>query len=68
MICSKQFGFQTGHSYGHAIFQLVDQIYESFEESKDTLGVFINLSKAFDTVDHKRLLRKMEMCSIDRLQ
>ena len=35
----KQFGFQTGHSTEHAIVQLVDQILESFEYNKYTLGV-----------------------------
>ena len=60
ILYSKQFGFQTGHSTDHAIIQLVEQIYENFEENKYTLGVFIDLAKAFDTVDHKILLRKME--------
>ena len=35
----KQFGFQTGHSTEHTIVQLVDQIHESFEYNKYTLGV-----------------------------
>ena len=64
ILYSKQFGFQAGHSTDHAIVQLVDQIYEDFEENKYTLGVFIGLAKAFDTVDHKILLRKMEMYAI----
>ena len=64
IIYSKQFGFQTGHSTDHAITQLVDQIYDDFKENKHTLGVFINLAKAFDTVDHKLLLRKMEIYGI----
>ena len=54
----KQFGFQTGHSTEHAIVQLVDQILESFEHNKYTLGVFIDLSKALDTLDHSILLKK----------
>ena len=57
----KQFGFQTGHWTEHAIVQLVDQILESFEHNKYTLGVFIELSKAFDTVDHSMLLKKLEL-------
>ena len=64
ILYSKQFGFQTGHSTDHAIIQLVEQIYENFEENKYTLGVFIDLAKAFDTADHKILLRKIEIYGI----
>ena len=59
ILYSKQFGFQRGHSTDYAIIELVEQIYQNFEENKCTLGVFIDLEKAFDTVDHKILLRKM---------
>ena len=60
----KQFKFQIGHSTEHAIAQLVDQIYEAFEKNEYTLGVFIDLSKAFNTVDHLILLRKLELYGI----
>ena len=48
----KQFGIQEKHSTDHAIMQLVDQINCSFDRSLYTLGIFIVLSKAFNTVDH----------------
>ena len=64
ILYKKQFGFQTSHSTEHAILLLVNQLYQSFDESKFTLGIFIDLSKAFDTVDHKILAKKLELYGI----
>ena len=60
----KQFSFQKSHSTDHALLQLVDQIYESFERNEYTVAVFIDLSKAFHTVDHDILLKKLEINGI----
>ena len=59
VLYNKQFGFQKEHSTEHAILQLTTQILQSFDEDKFTIGVFIDLSKAFDTVDHSILLKKL---------
>ena len=64
LLYSKQFGFQTGPSTEHATIELVDQIYKSFEKDHYRLGVFMDLSKVFDTVDHTILIRKLEMYGI----
>ena len=46
----QQFCFRKGHSTEHATAQLVDQIYESFENDNCTVGIFVDFSKTFDTV------------------
>ena len=67
ILYEKQFGFQKQHSTEHAIIQLVNQILKSFHEDKYTLGVFIDLSKAFDTVDHHILLTKLSYYGIKNI-
>ena len=61
MLYLKQFSFQKGHSTFHALLQLVDQIYESFERNEYRIGIFIALCKAFDADDHNILLKKLEI-------
>ena len=59
ILYQKQFGFQNAHSTKHAILQLVSQITEAFSQEKNTLGIFLDLSKVFDTVNHNILLEKL---------
>ena len=55
----NQFGFRKNHSTSHAATLLVENITNAFEEKKKVFGVFLDLSKAFDTIDHNILLRKL---------
>ena len=64
LLYNKQFGFQKEHSTDHAMVQLADQIHEMFNKYIPTLGVFIDLSKAFDTVNCKILPKRLSHCGI----
>ena len=60
----KHFGFQINNSTEHAMPQLTHDITSSFAKGENILGVFIDLSKAFDTVDHQILIKKLQYYGI----
>ena len=64
LIYSKQFGFRKGHSTSHALNHSVNYLTESVANRNHTIGIFIYLSKAFDTIDHTKLLTKLDTYGI----
>lgn len=64
LLYEKQFGFRPNYSTDMALIQLVDELTEAACNKLYTGGVFIDLLKAFDTIDHGSLLAKLEYYGI----
>ena len=59
ILCDCQFGFREKRNTTSAISRLMEQLYQSFNDSKITQGVFLDFSKAFDNIDHRILRNKI---------
>ena len=59
-IYDKQFGFRKNHCTSHAVNYSINHILSEIESKNHVIGIFIDLSKAFDTIDHEKLLDKLE--------
>ena len=59
ILYKNQYGFRRKHSTVLAMVELVDTIYQNLDQNKYVLGIFLDLQKAFDTVDHDILLYKL---------
>ena len=60
ILFDNQFGFRKNNSTSFALMQITEKIKETIENKKFGCGIFIDLRKAFDTVNHKILLKKLE--------
>ena len=60
LLCSDQFGFRKNKSTLHAVADLVNRILTALDKKEKCTGVFCDLSKAFDCVDHQLLLQKLK--------
>ena len=59
-----QFGFRLNVSTNNALMSITENIQTQLDEGKYCAGVFVDLKKAFDTVDHNILLRKHDYYGI----
>lgn len=59
ILCPNQSGFRSNHSATSALLNLTNDIFTSFENQEATGAIFLDLTKAFDTVDHYLLLDKL---------
>ena len=52
ILCSNQYGFQKNHSTALALIDLHDKISMAFDPGEFSVGICLDLSKTFDTVNH----------------
>ena len=60
ILFKNQFGFRKKYSTTHALLEITEKIKDSIEKKKYGCGIFVDIRKAFDTVNHTILLTKLE--------
>ena len=60
IIYNLQFGFRQHYSTSHALINITENIRKALDEENIGCGVFANLPKAFDIVDHQILLAELD--------
>jgi len=59
VLFNYQFGFRHNHSTTLALIDVVDKLYENLDKHNKVIGIYLDLQKAFDTVNHDILLHKL---------
>jgi hypothetical protein len=59
ILTTSQYGFPSGHSTNSAIIDLINTVTKHMDSGDKVAGLFIDISKAFNSLDHKILLKKI---------
>ena len=68
ILFSSQHGFKRGHSTETAAIEFVEYLKLELDKGHNPLSVFIDLSKAFDTLNHRILLRKLSYYGVNNIE
>src|SRR5688572_6665475 len=68
IIFSSQHGFQAGHSTFMPLLNMQDKISAAMDNNEYSLGIFLDLALAFDTIDHSILFKKLSSYGIRNVQ
>ena len=60
ILTQRQYGFRENKSTEFAIIELTNKITKAIDREEHTIGIFLDLSKAFDTINHKILVQKLD--------
>ena len=63
-IYQSQYRFRSNHSTDNAVTELIGKVLKNLENKKHTLTIFLDLSKAFDTLEHDMIYKKLSKYGI----
>ena len=64
LLNSSQYGFRSGHSTDYAALELIDRLITQMDRNDVPINIYLDLSKAFDTIDHFILIDKLKYYGI----
>ncbi len=62
---NAQYGFRKEHSTEYAAFELIDRVIVEMDKMNTPINIFLDLYKAFDTLDHRIVLEKLKYYGIN---
>ena len=66
ILAENQYGFRNGRSTSTAIFDVLKNLYGNWNENNFSGCVFVDFSRAFDTIDHNILIEKLKLYGFDK--
>ena len=65
LLCEQQHGFVPKKSTSSAVFEMLKNVYQNWNDKMYTVCTFVDFSRAFDSIDHNILIRKLRLYGFD---